>query len=446
MDKNVATLRRTQGRSAAKQRGAALVLIVVAMVVLLLMAGLALDVGHMMLNKTRLQNSVDTAALSAAKTLDQTGSTTLATAAALQGLGLDANTTGNGELGDTYDGNNLQVTVQYSSTLPPFAPGSTTGPYVRVIATGFTFPTALIEVAGLKKLGVRASAVAGPSPTINTACNLAPIMACGLSPSQGGSLANLWGYQLNTPQVLKSSAPGSSAVGPGNFQLIQLSGPGDNIVRQNLAGSYQSCQVSGNTVQTEAGNGAGPTADGLNTRFGIYDGTLKGTSSQYPPDVITQFSTPEMTVDSNGDILYQQSGGTTVKITSSTIGDVYNYQNYEDTMAAGGPWDFQPLGSGGTGILGVFDRRVLTVPIGDCTGTATGSTTVPIMGFACFFLLQPVCTPSLCPGQGGAGLTDYIIGEFEGNCQVNGDPGPNPGAGPGPYIIELYHDPGSPDS
>ncbi len=407
------------------QRGAALVLIAIAMLALILMAGLALDVGHLMISKTRLQNTVDAAALSAAKMLDETSSTTLATQAALQAFGLNAAAAGNQELGSSYDSGSVQVTVEYSSTLPPFAPGSATGPYVRVIATGFALPTWLVQVVGITQLGVSASAVAGPSPVINTACNLAPMMVCG-NPNPPSS--SFWGYSMNAPVALKSSAPGSSQVGPGNFQLIQLGGTGADIVRQNLAGGYQSCLVGGNTVQTETGNEAGPTAQGLNTRFGIYSGTMS--MAQYPPDVVTTaVASPGLTVDSNGNIWWG-----TDEITAANIDDIYNYWQYYMPDEANGPYNYQPVTSGGPG---VFNRRVVSVPIGNCTGTATGSSSVQILGFGCFFLLQPVIQQ---------GTNDYVIGQFVGNCDVNGTPGPNPGSGPGPYVIQLYHDPGSGDS
>ncbi len=51
------------------QQGVILPLLAIGMVFLIAMAGLALDGGHMMLNKTRLQNTVDAAALTAAKHL-----------------------------------------------------------------------------------------------------------------------------------------------------------------------------------------------------------------------------------------------------------------------------------------------------------------------------------------------------------------------------------------
>jgi hypothetical protein len=60
-----------------------------------------------------------------------------------------------------------------------------------------------------------------------------------------------------------------------------------------------------------------------------------------------------------------------------------------------------------------------------------------VIGFGCLFLLQK---------ETQQGSSSYILGEFEGNCTVNGTPGPAPSSGPGPYIIQLYHDPSSGDS
>lgn len=423
------TRRNSASRQLHSQRGAALVVVVIALTALILMAGLALDVGHMMLSKSRLQNTVDAAALAAAKMLDETGSTTLATAAVLQDFGLNAGAAGNQELSSSYSSGSLQVTIQYSSTLPPFTPGSATGPYVRVIATGFALPTWLVGVGGINRLSVSASAVAGPSPSINTACNIAPMLVCGNS---SAGAAGLWGYTVNAPQSLKSSAPGSSQIGPGNFQLIQVGGTGANIVRQNMAGSYATCATSGNSVQTQTGDETGPVADGLNTRFGQYSGPV--TEAQYPPDVITTYDSPTLTVDSNGNVWQGSTQITASNIDNNGSPNVYSYDDYTRDEKNPAAYTNQPVTSGGPG---VFHRRVLTVPIGDCSGTANGSTTVPVIGFACFFLLQPVSHQ---------GNTDYVVGQFEGNCDVNGNPGPNPGAGPGAYIIELYHDPGSGDS
>lgn len=410
------------------QKGAVLVLVVIAMTTLILIVGLALDFGHAMLSKSRLQNTVDAAALAAAKILDETSSTPLATAAALQAFGLNAQAAGNQELSASYGSGSIQVTIEYSSTLPPFTPGSA-GPYVRVTATGFGLPTWLIAIAGVNRLSVSASAVAGPSPSIDTACNVAPMVVCG-NPAAGAS--GLWGYTVNAPQSLKSAAPGSSQIGPGNFQLIQLGGTGADIVRANMAGSYAACTTNGNSVQTQTGNETGPVAQGLNTRFGQYSGPTSMT--QYPPDVITTYQSNTLTADSNGNIWQGSTQITSSNINNNGTPDVYSYQDYTRDESDTSAYTYQPVGSGGPG---VYNRRILTVPVGNCSGTSNGSTTVPVIGFACFFLLQPVTHQ---------GNTDYVIGQFVGNCDVNGNPGPIPGSGPGPYKIQLYHDPASGES
>jgi hypothetical protein len=424
-------------KSRNTQRGAVAVLVTIAMGVLILMAGFALDMGHMLLNKTRLQNTVDAAALAAARTLDDTGNTELATAEALQAFASNASAVGNRELADAYASGNgsIQVTVEYSETLPPFTPGAPEGPYVRVRATEFVMPAWLVRVGGIFQKTVGATAVAGPR-TLNagsTVCNVAPMMVCG-DPGAG----ELWGYTNNAPQVLKKGAGGTGEVGPGNFQLIQLGGPGGAIVRENMAGSYDACLIGGSTIQTQTGVVAGPVAQGLNTRFGQYNGPMNGTQGTYPPDVIVDSQTPPLTaverVDgdpSQGYDVYQDD----THITAENIQqELYDYDEYLEDLTDPANYDYQPLNEGGTG---AFERRVLAVPVGDCSGTVNGHGSVPLLGFACFFLLQPAVQQ---------GNEAYVYGQFVEDCAVNGTPGPNPEAGGGPSIIQLYDDPTSNDS
>ena len=77
-------------RTSGQQRGIVAVVVAMALLVLLAMAGLAIDIGHLVLNKSRLQSTVDAAALAAAKTLDQAGSEDQATAAAHSTFDLNA--------------------------------------------------------------------------------------------------------------------------------------------------------------------------------------------------------------------------------------------------------------------------------------------------------------------------------------------------------------------
>jgi Flp pilus assembly protein TadG len=419
-----------------RQRGAVIVLVAVGVAALILCAALALDVGHTFLSKTRLQNTVDAAALAAAKELDNTGDTALATAEAMQAFGSNAAAAGNSELNDSYAGGSgdIQVTIEYSATLPPFTPGSATGPYVRVRATGFVLPAWLANVSGITEKTVSATAVAGPRTLTvgSTVCNVAPMMVCG----QSGA-SPLWGYQLNSPQVLKKSTPGGqSQVGPGNFQLIQLGGSGAAIVRENMAGTFNTCLAGGTTIQTQTGNEAGPVAQGLNTRFGQYTGPMSGQQATYPPDVVVDGQAPPLDAKpKNGDPAqgYDVYQGNT-QITASNIDQLYNFQDYEADVANPSSYDYQPIQDGGTGAYG---RRTLAVPVGDCSGTTNGQGSVPLLGFACFFLLQPAEQK---------GNDSYVYGQFIQGCEVNGTPGPSPVAGSGPHIIQLYRNPVSADS
>ena len=254
----------------AKQRGAVLVLLAVAMVAILASAGLALDVSHQLINKTRLQNTVDAAALAGAKILDQTADTALAAAAVQAMFDDNADDPGNFELNAA----NMTPIVQFSNTVAPFVPGTLPAMYVRVIQNGFVLPAWLIQVIGIGQKTVGATAVAGPSPTINNSCNLVPLIVCG-DPTQNPSVQGntFWGYEDGQVHRLKKSSGPPPAcyepqfVGEGNFQLAELGDPGADVVRENLAGGYNGCVYAGDTVTTQTGNIVGPVTQGLNTRF-----------------------------------------------------------------------------------------------------------------------------------------------------------------------------------
>jgi len=226
-----------------RQRGAIIVLLAIAMLALLAMGGLALDGAHLFLNKSRLQNNVDAAALGAAKVLDESGDEDLARTAALSMMNLNAAAAGNGEIRTSVANGGLGVTIEFSSTLQPFVAGTTPAEYVRVRAQNLRLPAWLVQVVGFNDKVVAASAVAGPSPTILQACGLVPLVVCGTPPSQGGT-APWWGYTPGAVHVLKSAAGQQSPIGPGNFQLLRLGGNGANVLRENLAGGYEAAMTA----------------------------------------------------------------------------------------------------------------------------------------------------------------------------------------------------------
>jgi hypothetical protein len=410
------------GYGARRASGIVLPLFVAGLVGMLAVTGLALDSSHMMLNKTRLQNAVDMAALSAAKTLDQTqGDTADATVEANRMLGVNAALTGNGEVADAIAAG-MSVSIEFSNTLQPFVPGTAPAQYVRVRAEDMTLTGWFIQTLGWDDKRVGASAVAGPSPTLNEICNIAPMMVCG-DPAAGA--ANNWGYTQGMPSVLKTGATGGNfEVGPGNFQLIRLGGTGAAVVREALAGSYEACVTLNGTVETQPGNAVGPVAQGLNTRLAIYTGPLSGSSSTYPPDVVTQEVSPRLTYDTTTRVVSYQGQ----PITSPAGTPYFDATDYQARIESGN-YDEAPQPNG----RGVFGRRVLAVPVGDCSTTTNGQGTITVLGTMCYHLLQSAVQQ---------GNEAHVYGEFTGTgCGVTGTPGPAPVTGPGPYIIQLYKDP-----
>ena len=417
-----------------RQRGAVIVLIVVAMLSILAMAALALDGGHMLVNKTRLQNAVDAAALSGAKTLQQVmgsgNASSLARDAALDTLGRNAAASGNGELADALAGNaeGFAVVELAASVYGPFSfPGPLDAQYVRVSVPDY--PLAGFFWGILQEIGngdspdkaVAAIATAGPSPT--SPCNIAPMMVCGDSSQYNPDTGMFWGYQFGDLEVLKSAAGSASPIGPGNFQLIRL---GDNTgaadIRAAMCGGVQQCHSIGNEVETEPGNTVGPVAQGLNTRFGVYNGPVSAAAC--PPDLVTSFSDPRMTYNDSTSPPQVEYQGQPV---SSNNGDLSTASDalldYNDWVASVGNCP------NGCESNGVFERRMLKIVVGDCDGASGGQTSVPVLGFGCFFLLQTVSQQ---------GSEAQVFGQFVEECEGDNVPGPNPVDDVGPQIIQLY--------
>src|SRR5579872_1360743 len=159
--------------SLKRQRGITLVVITLAMLALLAMVGLALDIARLVGDKARLQSVVDASALAAAKVLDTTGSQVQATDVANQTFARNAS-----QQRDLAGGAGV-LAVEFSNTVAPFVAGSNPPLFARVSATGFNISATFSAVLGFDLFNLSASAVAGPSPTLSNACNLAPMMVCG---------------------------------------------------------------------------------------------------------------------------------------------------------------------------------------------------------------------------------------------------------------------------
>lgn len=403
------------------QRGVALPLIAVSLLTMLAIAGLAMDASHALANKTRLQNTTDAAALAAAKYYDQTQDIGAANATALGLFGLNANGPGNHELDAAYDAGEIDVLIQWSETLVPFA-STGVGPFVRVIATGYRLNSSLTAVLGIAELDIAASAVAGPSTNIEYVCNMAPMVVC----SREDDAPPLFGYEFGELLALKQAASHACGeVGSGNYHLIDLGcdqGGGAGCARDNMAGAYEGCSIEGDFVETKPGNTVS-VAQGLNTRFGDYHGSVD--ADRFPPDVVT--TEPDKRLSYNEDTCTIMHGSD-----AANQNNVFDWGDYENARTHGNFDHFPP--PRGTGVP---LRRVFALPIAKCDGSAGGHSSLEVLGFGCFFVLQTMDQK---------GNESHVYGQFIEGCLAGGMPGPTPGTGPEPYRIQLYKDPDSGDS
>lgn len=421
-----------------RQRGAVAILLTVAMVALVAMAGLTLDGGHLMLNKSRLQNAVDAAALSGAKTLSQTygvaGAATATRDAALNTLRLNADAEGNGELARAIaerGGVGNFANVEFSTSVyGPFAAGlPANARYVRVTVAnhglvGFFWN--LMDSIGAGDLGekrVAAVATAGPSPS--QAQDLVPLMVCGdvtQPPSSCGG-PSFFGHEFGDLKVLKSTDWRGSGTGPGTYQLLDLLGSGGSGVRDGLAGGVTHSFSYGDMVPIKPGNTSGPTRQGFNTRF---------EGGSHPPDLVTSYTQKgNKGLELAGDekkgtehISFDKSPVTSDcegNISSAKGDKIDGYNEWRERTA-------KCLSGTGSGCQadGVAERRILKVVVADCSVMSGKS--VKFLGVGCFFALQPMASTG----------KDEIFGQFVRECSADGYPGQNPSADAGPQIIQLY--------
>ncbi len=412
------------------QQGITLVLISLVMLILIGMGAFAMDLNHQVLNKARLQNAVDSAALASAVVADDTSDVDLAEAAAISALNSFAVASGNQELVYTVE-DNIEVTFSNDKQTFVDADSFTFGSndndiYVRVAVSDLPLTQYLSFIFGISK-SVSASAVAGPSAPITSTCNISPVAMCGLSTSS--DLA--WGYIpssnpdyeaktdkiADTIHVLKPSGHKDGGIGPGNYHLLDF-GSGKNTVEDLLAGVSDTCLSVGDIVETEPGKGVGKVSKGLNTRFDTST-NYTDTGEVIKPDKYLEES----------DVSYENYKDEYENYTENA----FYYADYYSSLKScesGGACKEQYYEASGQ-----IDRRVLRVPIVDCDSTtkAGGKMDLKVFGIGCFFITQQVSNK---------GNESEIFGQFLEDCTVkNASTGVDPSDTIGPYKIQLYKDP-----
>ncbi|HUR42294.1 MAG TPA: Tad domain-containing protein [Verrucomicrobiae bacterium] len=248
-----------------RQRGVVLLFFTFGLLAVIGMVGFSLDIGRGYLNRTRVQNAADAAALEGALILAKTGSTIAANAAATAALG--DNLTG------------ATGTVEFSDTQSPFVSGGLNPKFVRVIVDGFQVNTTLSRVLGVgNSFTVSGTAVAGPLAQADP-CGV-PLGVCGNPGSGDTNCSDGSCYGLSGSLTLKDAA-----TGPGNYGLMDM-GQEPGGISKAMAGGSTYCAKTGESKATEPGAKTNTTANGLNSRFGNGKGAYAD-QAQYPPDSIT---------------------------------------------------------------------------------------------------------------------------------------------------------------
>jgi hypothetical protein len=253
-------------------------------------------------------------------------------------------------------------------------------------------------------------AVAGQSVSLNYFCNIAP-----LSVVQDDKDRNGDGVVTEDELLPLNPEPGcpkqtvfypgctytvrlaaGDHVSPGNYQILDLPidvGCGGACeVRRLLARGSQECYSQEDTFNTKTGVSAGPVAQGLNTRFDVYQGGNLD-PAYAPPDKNVRGRDPTQFIS------YAQY----------TSGDPAYFQAPPDNPQ-----------------YAVGDRRVIVLPIMGLSQFDNGKTTgLQVINFGAFFITK------LVDDQNGDIRFEYV-----GQRAVFGDGGYDPtiAAGPNPSL------------
>jgi hypothetical protein len=346
------------------------------MLALLLATGLAVDVSHLYLVRTELQNAADAAALAGASALN-------GHSAGIEEAGNLATQSLN-----QYEFNKKTIstdgiTVEYARNLDGNYVGESAakGDAANIRFVRVTLPESAVEttfssmVLG-KAVDLSAKATAGMSISINAPCDYLPIAAIDAEEGQPERFTRGKDYTIRRP-------PGD-AIAPGNYQILAIDGPGGSDDRKGLGDGVDNCLAAGSYVKTKPGVTAGDVRQGINTRFGEYAAGLD--PSEYPPD--------------------------------TNVKENINHETYLNARVGRNLDNYQ---APPRGLTGEDDRRVVIIPLVKASEFDGGRDLVRIERFGLFFLQSKV---------GGGSGGEFKV-EFIKMTTVIPRGGYVPGAGPG---------------
>lgn len=381
-------------RLPARQDGGVAIIVALVLTTLFAVGGVVLDLGHLFVNKTELQNAADACALAAAGqlTCDPAGGTCPASFLA------DAEAAGMfvaARNASDFQDNPVTIApgdVRFHTQIGPNdayraldAGANPNSKFVRCIARSAPIDTWLMQVREtVASSVVQAAAVATLAPG-QTTCNAAPIGVCvnGRSGPNFGFTPGDWivsTFTDNNNGNNNGNNNDNDAVNvAGAFRWVDFTpnAGGANELGEQLVGRSAVCgiQVGSSNIREAGVNQSAKKA--WNTRFGIYtNGASAYSPTTAPPDK-TGHAYPSSSIAIN------QSA----------------YSDYRSKQAANTPFDRQSYAVrgaagnvNGTPLMPAqhlqygADRRLIPVPLMQCNQ----SESVPIEAMGCVLLLNPM--------------------------------------------------------
>lgn len=427
------------------EAGAAAIYIGATAALILGAAGLAIDLGRYMTLHTELQQAADAAALVGAAELDrQPGAQARAQSAITSAaFGSNRQSFATDGAGDPV----LPTRIRFLSALP--ADGDPVTPYVtnddaearfvEVTVGPRAVDNALIGfVGGADRLATAAIAVAGNSPA---ACFIPPLMVCNPFEKEGGESFPDDEAVRGVAVRMKFVGPGA-AWGPGAFGLLD-SGDGSQSTKdlQTNIGSTQPVGCYGSHVGVRPGQSSQPIRNALNTRFDIYENTMKAARNDWayrparnvtkgrvkkgndcnaaPDDPATVMAMPPDdcfftgACDRFGDGEWDREGYWSVnhpglmfpsELQGASRYAVYNYEidrNLIPNNQAGGGENGNPQCSAHSSEVAddTIDRRVLMVALVNCLEGIKNSDALRVEAFLKVFVIRPAQQEKLTPSD-----------------------------------------------
>ncbi len=412
-----------------RQHGAVAIVVGLSLFVLVALLGLVLDLGHVYIVRTQLQNAADAAALSGAKQLDGTlagvGSAVNYAIAAAGYNRSDFTVPVSIDIGDISVGNCPQdscMTPASSISTPAQAAGLT---FLKVMIPSGSMNTWFMRAipGGQQSTATYGLAVAG-----KYVVNITPLAVCRL-PDPGTT--NELGYERGVTYRISDANP----IGPGTMYWIDPASaiPGQCSVTNTpdtlpfiCTGKTGFTPMVGQTVNTNTGVST-PQVMALNSRLGMYTAQNKCDPASAPPDTnVRQYvyngtgagapgkwmnPTPvqqSLTFGTYGGVYrempyasrtfasygvlwsaYRPSGATVAQWSTLYNGNAVNYPESSPYAQRSGNYFLAPP----VAYTPVPGRRIMNMVIVDCTTAGGVCRPASVLGIGRFFLQMQASGP-----------------------------------------------------